>query len=268
MEDAMSQETVTSVDGTPIAYWRSGDGPSLVLVHGSNTDHTRWSPVLSRFEKRFSVCAVDRRGRGGSGDAAAYSFERECEDIVAVVDSIGGQEVDLLGHSYGAICALEVARRTMHVRKLVLYEPPLPTGIEIVPAAAIDRIETLLEVGAREEALIVFMREVVKMPPHVVDQLRADAAWQGRVAAVHTLPREVRATEGYVLDPARFRDLETPTLILSGGKSPPFLNAATEAVDEALPNSRIVVMPGQGHVAMDTAPDLFITEVLRFLEDP
>jgi pimeloyl-ACP methyl ester carboxylesterase len=85
------------------------------------------------------------------------------------------------------------------------------------------------------------------------------------VAAAHTLPREMRVVEGYVLEPTRLRDLETPTLLLLGGDSLPSVKAATEAVDEALPNSRIVVMPGQAHVAMNTGTDLFTTEVLRFL---
>ena len=65
----MSQETVTSKDGTPIACWRSGEGPPLVLVHGTAADHGRWRPVLPAFEERFTVFAVDRRGRGGSGDS-------------------------------------------------------------------------------------------------------------------------------------------------------------------------------------------------------
>ena len=103
------------------------------------------------------------------------------------------------------------------------------------------------------------------MPPHAVDQLRAEPAWQKRVVAAHTLPREARAAEGYVLDPARFQEFGTQTLLLLGGESPPFFKAATEAVDEALPNSRIVVMPGQGHVAMHTAPELFTSLVVQFL---
>ena len=69
----MDQESVTSRDGTPIAYWRSGDGPPLVLVHGTAADHSRWAPVLPAFEQRFTVCAIDRRGRGGSGDADDYA---------------------------------------------------------------------------------------------------------------------------------------------------------------------------------------------------
>jgi pimeloyl-ACP methyl ester carboxylesterase len=262
----MSQETLTSVEGTPIAYWRSGDGPPLVLVHGTVDNHTIWTPAQPALEESFTVYAIDRRGRGASGDGTGYSVKLEVEDLVAlVVDAIGGQ-VDLLGHSYGAICALEAALRTTHVCRLVLYEPPLPVGIIIFTAADIEHIQTLLEAGEREEALIHFGREVVKLPPDVLNQFRADPAWQESVAAVHTLPREMRAVDDYIFDPACFRDLMTPTLLLLGSESPPFLKAASEALDAALPNSRIVVMAGGGHVEMDIGTHLFTTEVLRFLE--
>ena len=66
---AARAERVVSSDGTPIAVWRSGDGPPLVLVHGAAADHTRWRPVLPALEERFTVLAMDRRGRGASGDA-------------------------------------------------------------------------------------------------------------------------------------------------------------------------------------------------------
>jgi pimeloyl-ACP methyl ester carboxylesterase len=111
----MLQQTVVSADGTPIAYWRSGDGPPLVLVHGSFDDHNVWAPVLPAFEERFTVYAVDRRGRGGSGDGIGHSLESEAADIAEVVESIGGQEeVNLLGHSYGgsALWRRLVAPRT------------------------------------------------------------------------------------------------------------------------------------------------------------
>jgi pimeloyl-ACP methyl ester carboxylesterase len=56
---------VVSEDGTPIAVWRSGEGPPLVLIHDAADDHNRWAPVLPALEERFAVFAVDRRGRGG-----------------------------------------------------------------------------------------------------------------------------------------------------------------------------------------------------------
>jgi pimeloyl-ACP methyl ester carboxylesterase len=87
-ETAESQAgTVISSDGTHIGYWRTGEGPPLVLIHGTSADHARWDPVLPALQKHFTVYAVDRRGQGGSGDAAEYSLEREVEDVVAVVDS-------------------------------------------------------------------------------------------------------------------------------------------------------------------------------------
>ena len=262
----MSQERVTSKDGTPIAYWRSGEGPPLVLVHGTAADHGRWRPVLPAFEERFTVCAVDRRGRGGSGDSHDYMIEREFEDVAAVVDSLG-EPANLLGHSYGALCALEAAVLTRNVRKLVLYDPGIEVaGQEIYPHEVIEHLEALLEAGDRDGVVATTMREVAGLPPETVEYMRSQPVWQARVDAAHTIPRELRAVRAHRFDPERFRDLGVPTLMLSGGDSPAALRKAAEAVEQTLPDSRIVVMPGHGHAAMDTATDLFTTEVLRFVE--
>src|SRR5919112_6823061 len=267
-EDVMSQETGPSVDGTPIAYWRSGEGPPLVLVHGTAADHSRWASVLPAFEQRFTVYAIDRRGRGGSGDSNDYAVEREFEDVAAVVDSLGESAV-LLGHSYGALCALETALLTRNVRKLVLYDPGIEVvGEEIYPHEVIERLEALLRARDRDGVVATTMREVAGLPLETVEYMRSQPVWQARVDAAHTIPRELRAVKAYRLDPERFGDLGVPTLLLSGGDSPAALRKAAEAVDEMLPDSRLVVMPGQGHAAMDTGTDLFTTKVLRFLEGP
>jgi pimeloyl-ACP methyl ester carboxylesterase len=261
----VSQEIVTSLDGTPIACWRSGEGPPLVLVHGTAADHSRWRPVLPAFEERFAVCAVDRRGRGGSGDAEGYAIEREFEDVAAAVDSLG-EPVTLLGHSYGALVSFEAALLTENVRKLVLYDPGIEVaGEEIYAPKVIERLEALLEAGDRDGVVATTMREVAGLPPGTVEHMRSQPAWQARVAAAHTIPRELRAVKAYGFDPGRFGGLGgVSTLVLSGGDSPAALRKAAEAVDEALPESRSVAMPGQGHAAMDTGTDLFTTEVLRF----
>ena len=93
------------------------------------------------------------------------------------------------------------------------------------------------------------------------------STWQALVSAAHTIPRELRAGKAYSFDPQRFGDLEVPTL-LSGGESPAALRKAVKTVEEALPDSRIGVMAGQGHLAMDTGTNLFTSEVLRFVEGP
>jgi pimeloyl-ACP methyl ester carboxylesterase len=258
-------EQVASRDGTAIAYRRSGEGPPLVLVHGTSATHTRWAPILPALEKKFTLYAVDRRGRGASGEASSYAIEREFEDIAAVVDSLS-EPANLLGHSFGAICALEAALLTENIRRLVLYEPPLPLeGVPIYPPGIIDRLQRLLDAGDREGVVATFMSEVVRMPPHELSLFKTLPAWTERVAAAHTLPRELRVHEQYLFTADRFADLGIPTLLLLGSDSPAFFKAAVEAIDTVLPDSQIVTLPGQQHIAIDTAPDLFTHEALAFL---
>lgn len=261
-------KTILSKDGTRIAYQHSGTGPPLVLVHGAVADHTRWAPVLSPLEERFTVYAMDRRGRGGSGDADDYAIEREFEDVAALVDSIGGP-VNLLGHSFGAFCSLEAARLTPNIGRLILYEPPPPGVKGALPPEVAARIQTLLDAGDREEVISIFLREVAGITAAELEMLRAAPSWPGRVAAAHTILREIKAMEGLPrFDAERFKALKTPVLLLLGGDSPPLYGDAIEQIHAALPNSKVVVLPGQQHVAMNTAPDLFVREVLAFLAVP
>lgn len=265
------QEKTISADGTPIAYWRSGDGRPLVLVHGTTADHTRWKTVLELFEPHANVCAVDRRGRGASGDAEPYAIEREYEDVAAVVDALAqetGSPVDLFGHSHGALCSLEAARLTTNLRKLVLYEPPVLYEADTYPDDFLDRLDALLAEGRREEVLETFFREIVRMPEDELSTIRSLPAWQARVAAAHTMPREERVGANYRFSPGSFESVTVPTLLLLGSDSPAYLRASTEAVAAALPDSQVAVLDGQQHVAMDTAPQLLADTVLSFLAQP
>jgi pimeloyl-ACP methyl ester carboxylesterase len=210
------------------------------------------------------VYTVDRRGRGESGDTEPYAIEREYEDIAAVIDSIDNP-VHVLGHSYGALCSLEAALLTENIRKLILYEPYIPTGIDAYPPGIADRIQELVDAGDRDGAVSTMFRELVKISEREIEMLRSLPSWMGRLAAAHTIARETRAEEEYKFDPGRFRGLNVPLLMLLGEESPPSLKKATEVVHEALPDSRIAVLSGQQHIAMNTAPELFAGEVLKFL---
>ena len=138
------QLTITSADGTPIAVQKRGAGPPLVLVHGTTSNHLSFRFVEPLLGKHLTVYALDRRGRGESGDAPEYAIEREFEDLAAVVDS-RGKPSNLLGHSYGALVpgAAPLAR---NIRRLVLYEPFL--GLPIVPTRTIERIEEMIQVAS------------------------------------------------------------------------------------------------------------------------
>lgn len=260
---------VASLDGTKIGYRTSGSGRPLVLVHGGTADHSRWRPVLPLLEPHCSAIAIDRRGRGASDDGPDYAIEREFEDVAAVVDTVAqaaGGPVDLLGHSFGGLCAIGGATLTANVRRLVLYEPADPPDDADQLGRVASRLETLLGEGRREELLITFFREVVLMPDHELDRLRSLPAWQGRLAAAHTLPRELRVVAVHpALDSERLSAITVPTLLLLGGDSPEPVKLITAAVAETLPDARTVVLEGQQHVAIDTAPELFASAVVEFL---
>lgn len=259
-------ETITSTDGTPIAFERTGSGPPFVLVHGGTADHTRWEPIRPALADRFTVYAMDRRGRGESGDAQEYAIEREFEDVAAVVESID-EPARLLGHSYGAIVALEAALRLDDLHALVLYEPPLPVSdLDPDSAEVLAEMEALIETGEREQALLLFLGDIANMPQTELAALRSAPNWPARVEAVHTIVREERARKAYEFDDAKLGAVTTPTLLLMGSETAPFTREATEALNDVLPNSRIVVMEGQAHAAMSTAPELFADEVLAFLQ--
>ena len=263
-------ETVTSADGTEIAYERTGSGPPLVLVHGSGvSDHRRWeiAGVRSMLAEHVTVYAIDRRGRGQSGDTEAYSMEREVQDVVAVVDSIG-EPVTLLGHSYGGNIALEASLATDALAGMILYEPAIPVGDhEMHDPAVVSRMNDLLGAGENEAALLVFYREVVGLTDEELEGFRSDPTWADRIAGAHTLPREQEAFGAHELRPERFATMTTPTLLLYGGESPARYRDATKAVHEALPKSRIAVFEGHQHVAMNDEPARFVDEVLSFVRE-
>jgi pimeloyl-ACP methyl ester carboxylesterase len=260
--------TAISKDGTSIAFWTGGEGPPLLLVHGGLADHTTtWPMVLPALEKRFTVLVMDRRGRGASGDAAAYRLAREPEDVAAVVDAIGGQ-VFVLGHSHGGLCSLEAALLTPNLSRLIVYEGVPLKGADHTPPGAIDWLEEMLAGGDAEGALVAFLRDFVEMPSEEIALMRSQRdAWAIRLGNVPSLLRELRAYEAYVFAPERFRALATPALLVVGGDSPARELTDARGVAAALPHARVAVLPGQQHVAMFTAPELFVREVVGFLEE-
>ncbi|MEZ4570688.1 MAG: alpha/beta fold hydrolase [Thermomicrobiales bacterium] len=185
-------EFVRSKDGTHIAFQQCGEGPPLVLVHGASGSHKRWGGVLPELSAEFTVCAIDRRGRGESGDADCYAIEREYEDVAAVVDAMD-EPVNLLGHSFGAICTLEASLLTGNIARLVLCEPPV--NAPELPAELSARMQGMLDSGDREGVLSTFLSEYAGIPEHELEKMRRSPAWPARIAAAHTLLRESVAVD-------------------------------------------------------------------------
>lgn len=265
-----TRQTVRSRDGTEIATFRSGSGPPLVAVHGGTADHTSWNRVLPWLEPHVSVVAVDRRGRGGSGDHPDWDIEREFEDVAAVVDALAaetGAAVDLMGHSFGASVALGSATVTRNVRRLVLYEADSSFEQDAYPPGVVERIARLVRDDQREEALEALFREIVHMSEEAFAAYRQLPIWPVRVAAVHTALRELAVPFAETcVAPERARMVTAPTLLLVGSESPPFIQRAIASLAAALPHAEVSVLDGQAHMATYDAPQTFAERVLAFLE--
>ena len=270
MTTANATETPTrfdvhSADSTPIAVWVRGNGPPLVMVHGSIADHTTFDGFVDLLGRHLTTYALDRRGFGASGDTAEYAIERDFEDVAAVVDAVAartGGPVALWGHSYGANCAMGGAARTANVSHLILYEPSF--GLPY-PPGSIDAIEAALERGDNDAAIVTVLVDILEMTDADIAEFRSSPLWPLRLAAAPTIPRECRVEEGWVFEPGQFAAITAPTLMLAGSESVPVVRTATDAAAAMIADVRIHTLDGHGHFAHKTDPAMVTELIRRFL---
>lgn len=264
---------VAAPDGVRLGVFRTGTGPPLLVVHGTTADHTTFRVVGPMLAARRSVHAMDRRGRGASGDQPPYRIEREFEDVAAVVEAIAaeaGLAVDVVGHSFGGAVALGAAGLTPRIGRLVLYESaPAVPGLAAPPADIVRDLRRLEAAGDDAGLLRSFLVRVVGLTPAEIARFERSPVYAERLAAASTVIRELTAG-GEAPDPARLDAITSrvriPVLQLLGGASGALFTAATAALDGALPDGRVVLLPGQKHAAHHDAADGFVAAVESFLD--
>jgi pimeloyl-ACP methyl ester carboxylesterase len=261
---------VASPDGTEIAVFSTGKGPPLVLVHGASADHTTFRVVGPLFARRFAVHAIDRRGRGASGDIEPYAVDREFEDVAAVAETVArdaGTPAAVVGHSFGGRVALGAALRTESIRAVVCYEGAPPAAEErYQPEGAEKRLRDRLAAGDADEALATFLREIVGMSDEDLARYRADPVWPRRAAAAYTIVRELDAEASPAASLDALGGVRQPVLQILGGASRPAFRLATVALHARLADGRVAVIDGAKHAAHHTHPDEFVETVEAFLE--
>jgi pimeloyl-ACP methyl ester carboxylesterase len=242
-----------------------GSGPSVVLVHGALSDRRHaFGALRPLLEPRATVCALDRRGHGDSGDGRAYGPGCEYEDVAAVLAAVPGP-ADLIGHSFGALCALEAVRAGAPARRLVLYEGVPRDGRTISPDGLAERVDVLVRAGRAEAALDLVLTEVEHHGPAQLARDHRGRSWSEAVAGVAVLDRELEVENGYRFERERYAGVTAPTLVLAGGHSAASVRADAEAVAAGLPDARLTLLAGQRHGCLHRAPELFADTVLEFL---
>jgi pimeloyl-ACP methyl ester carboxylesterase len=251
--------TVTSKDGTTIAFDRLGQGPPVVLVDGALCYRGLGpsGPLAAFLAQHMTVFTYDRRGRGDSKDTAPYAVEREVEDLQAVIEEAGGSAC-VYGISSGAALALEAARRNVAITKLALYEAPfiVDDSRAPLPEDYVRRLDESLSAGRRGDALKLFMRQV-GLPAMLLAVMPLMPAWSKLKAVASTLPYDAAVMgdtqAGNPLPADRWDELTMPTLVVVGGKSPSWMQHGTHALADVLPNARHRVLDGQTHMVKPKA---------------
>lgn len=262
-------QTVTSKDGTTIAYDQTGTGPALILVGGALSERSAAIPMAGLLAPNFTVYGYDRRGRGDSGDTQPYTVEREIEDIAALIEQAGGSAF-VYGMSSGAVLALRAAASGLPITKLALYEPPLIVDATRAPLPRdyVAHLNELVAAGRRGDAVEYFLTAAVEVPAAMVAEMRGSPMWPGMEALAPTI-----AYDGAVMGDAmsgaktplqQFAAVTTPTLVLDGGASPEWMHNGAQALADVLPNVRRETLPGQTH-AVD--PNVLVPVLRAFFAE-
>jgi pimeloyl-ACP methyl ester carboxylesterase len=260
----LSTYDVDMPGGVVLHVTKVGQGKPVVIVHGSLSTSQDWRGVAQALAPERTVHVFDRRGRGGSGDALEYNLQTEVDDVVSVLRSLDEPAV-LVGHSYGAIIALEAAHQ-YPIDALVLYEPPLAVNGPVAGEALAPYADAIAS-GDVDRALVIGLQDVIHLPADGVGFLRTTPLWGAMSALAPTWTRELAQIDQHGGDVERYRDLVVPTTLILGEATPQQLDAATTALSRVLPNGTVVSLPGQGHFAHLEQPALLAAAIRSGLAD-
>jgi pimeloyl-ACP methyl ester carboxylesterase len=262
--------TVTSADGTTIAYETKGDGPAVLLVQGA-LGFRAWDPLTGAVADQlaasgFTTLYYDRRGRGESGDTPPYAVQREIEDIAALLAAAGGT-AHVYGLSSGAILALRAAAELPGLTRVVTYEPPfiVDDSRPPLPDDYVEQLDRAVAEGRRGDAVTIFMTRAVGVPEEYLGGMRADPSWTTMESVAHTLAYDGRVCgttmSGKPL-PTELARVTVPVLAVAGGNSEAFMRDGSRALADLLPHADYVELPGQDHAV---AADALVPVIVPFL---
>jgi pimeloyl-ACP methyl ester carboxylesterase len=244
--------TVTSKDGTRIAFDQLGEGPVVILVDGAlqyRAFDQGMAQLADLLALQFTVIHYDRRGRGDSTDIQPNALEREIEDIESLIDEAGGAAF-LFGVSSGAALALETAVKLGNkVGKLAMYEAPYNDD-EMAQQAWREYRRDLKEIvaaGRGGDAVGRFMM-LVGMPADQVEGMHQHPMWPLREDVGLTLEYDAAAMgEDSSVPAERAARVVVPTLVMNGSDSFPFMSVTAKTLVNVIPHAQQCTLEGQTH---------------------
>jgi pimeloyl-ACP methyl ester carboxylesterase len=262
-------QTVTSADGTRIAYDSYGEGPAVILIGGALgfRKFKKFEQIATALSEHCTVINYDRRGRGDSGPAGPVSFEREVEDLAALINAAGGRAT-LWGWSSGGAVALRAAAANIGVEKLVVYETPFKTDPDAKhPTDDYGaRLDEIVADGDPLRAAKHFMRNGIGIPAPFVVLMSLMPSFRQFARNGLTLPFDFAALgdhnmHGRPLSAEEWAAVTCPTLVAYGSKTYPVLKHASRALAEVLPNATLRELPGQNH---NVSPSVIVPVLAAF----
>jgi pimeloyl-ACP methyl ester carboxylesterase len=253
--DSFTHSIVISQDGTDIAYYSIGQGPSIIVIHGmvSTSDDLRM--FAQELSDSFTVHVIERRGRGRSGPQGnEYSINKECEDLQAVQEATGATL--LFGHSYGGLVALEAARTNTSLTKMALYDP----GVSInnsVPTDWLPEYEKALKKNDIVGALVSIARgnnsSLKRMPKWLVTFL-FNMVIRGKQKnkmeiLLPTVLKEHKAGQYLDSTSSNYQFIDTDVLLIAGEKSPEWVHQVIPVLDKTISQTKKLILPHLNHLA-------------------
>jgi esterase len=256
------------VNGVRLHYEEHGSGAPILCIHGCSSSALVWSDAVRELARLGRVIAYDRRGCGRSERPEPYertSVAEQADDAAALLDALAAAPAVVIGRSYGATVATDLALRYPdRVRALVLLEGDAPRELAPAAAAWVDALaDRLREVAAQDG--------VDAVAEALISDVAGESAWRSfpedlrRIMSRNgpAILAEIQGEWWLQADAAALATIAQPALLVAAVDSLPALREPTEALAHALPNARTAVVGG-GHLIDPAAPQVlaFIEEVL------
>ena len=256
-----------AVNGVNLAVDVRGEGPAILFIHGYPLDHALWEHQMARLDGWLRI-APDLRGMGQS-DAPdlGYSIATYADDLLALLNTLGVERVVLCGLSMGGYIAFEMLRRARErVRGVVLMntraEADTPEGRKARDIAAAQAKEG----GATSVATAMLPRLLAPAAPAenpaLVDRLRRMMAGTPLAGILGALGAVRDRPDSMPLLPTLGG---TPVLVVAGAEDQIIPRDRAQALAEAIPGARLVVLPGVGHLSPLERPEAATAALADFL---